>query len=280
MKQLFLFLLAFVFSFGTAQAEEFQIYSPVYGLWRINDVASDFFKGSVHITPLKVERREDAAEKLLISDAKKHGFLCSGLAWDNDELDCTVVTTTKINIIPEDLVSEAVVKMEKSTDFILRLDVDGNTLKIMARRTVCASGDDCPFEELSILTREEFENPRFYEELRPISSMSWETHLTPTKKLTRNIEGYEIEEDCWMYENRAATVSLICIMKEHMPYGPARYFYIYKIVPCNPDPRISKTCTCQTKVKERMFDSDDRVRQPVEVFAPDRIADISTFCLP
>lgn len=259
MKKLFLLLLAFVFSFGTARAEEFQMYSPVYGLWHVNNEADDFFKGSVHITPLKLERREDAAEKLLISDAKKRGFLCSGLAWDNDELDCTLVTTTKINVIPEDLISEAVVKMEKSTDFILRLDVDGNTLKIMARRAACASGDDCPFEELSSLTREQFENTGFYEKLEPISKTAWETHLTPTKKLTRNIEGYEIEEDCWMYENRAATVSLVCIMKEHMPYGPARFFYTYKINICKPDPRISKTCTCRTEVEEKYYDSNDRI---------------------
>lgn len=161
-----------------------------------------------------------------------------------------------------------------TTFFMTMLKVDKDNLKIMGSRlndAECISEHNCPFEELADLNREPFVNSRFYHKLTPFSLVSWETSLTPSKKITRNSEGYEVEENCWMYENHHSSISMVCIM-EYSDKNQERLFYTYKIRPCIADPVMAKTCTCQTEVEEKVSDSDDHIYYPGE-------GSTATFCL-
>lgn len=57
---------------------------------------------------------------------------------------------------------------------------------------------------------EKFVNPLFYEVMEPLSTIAWETRLTPTSVTTVNSEGYTLYQKCKLVTNSETRVSFYC----------------------------------------------------------------------
>lgn len=63
-----------------------------------------------------------------------------------------------------------------------------------------------------------FVNPLFYETLEPISSISWETHLTPNQRVMINRQGNKITEECILVKNTQESIALKCKQSVLTPF--------------------------------------------------------------
>ena len=101
---------------------------------------------------------------------------------------------------------------------------------------------------------EEFVNPLFAEILEPLSRGTWQTTLTPTKKIVDNGLGITMEETCELTENTMERISLKCRGVINPDFGEEENTYRYTLRPC----RKENNCDYKASwlVEEKVFDAE------------------------
>ena len=99
---------------------------------------------------------------------------------------------------------------------------------------------------------EKFVNPLFAEILEPLSRGTWQTTLTPTKKIVDNGLGTTMEETCELTENTMERISLKCRGVINPDFGEEENTYRYTLRPC----RKENGCDYKASwlVEEKVFD--------------------------
>ena len=101
---------------------------------------------------------------------------------------------------------------------------------------------------------EKFVNPLFAEILEPLSRGTWQTTLTPTKKIVDNGLGTTMEETCELTENTMERISLKCRGVINPDFGEEENTYRYTLRPC----RKENGCDYKASwlVEEKVFDAE------------------------
>ena len=79
---------------------------------------------------------------------------------------------------------------------------------------------------------EEFVNPLFAEILEPLSRGTWQTTLTPTKRVINNKLGASREENCELLENTQTSITLKCRGVFAFRTREVEHTYRYTLRPC------------------------------------------------
>ena len=79
---------------------------------------------------------------------------------------------------------------------------------------------------------EEFVNPLFAEILEPLSRGTWQTTLTPTKRVINNKLGSSREENCELLENTQTSITLKCRGVFAFRTREVEHTYRYTLRPC------------------------------------------------
>ena len=99
---------------------------------------------------------------------------------------------------------------------------------------------------------EKFVNPLFYKTLYPLTSMAWETKLTPTLKISVDGNDKEIAV-CKMLDNTYESITLKCTYFNRLIKEEETRFFKYIIWQCNPD---KEHCYgSKWKVREKVMDT-------------------------
>ena len=101
---------------------------------------------------------------------------------------------------------------------------------------------------------EEFVNPLFAEILEPLSRGTWQTTLTPTKRVINNKLGSSREENCELLENTQTSITLKCRGVFAFRTREVEHTYRYTLRPC----RKENNCDYKASwlVEEKVFDAE------------------------
>ena len=101
---------------------------------------------------------------------------------------------------------------------------------------------------------EEFVNPLFAEILEPLSRGTWQTTLTPTKRVINNKLGASREENCELLENTQTSITLKCRGVFAFRTREVEHTYRYTLRPC----RKENGCDYKASwlVEEKVFDAE------------------------